>query len=387
MNTRKLSIPLAWLQLSYDKRRLAAAVSGIVFAVALMLIQMGFRDALYLAAIQIHAQLNGDLFILSKQYQYLVATKSFSQRVLYDTLSRPEVKAIIPVYLGLATWQNPDTRQDLSIFVIGYDPTANATLLPGMKELQAKMAMPETALFDAGSKPDYGKVRQRLESGHRFETEVSGRRVEIVGLFTIGVTFASDANLITSEQNFLRLMPYRHEGLIDLGIIQLRPGVDVRHAREVILATLPPGLQLFTKQDYLDYEKGYWAKRTPIGFVFNLGVFVGFIVGAVIVYQILYTDVMDHLSEYATLKAMGYSNRFLSGVVLREAVVLCLVGFVPGWLISTGVGILTRKATLIPCFMTWERSLTVLTLTLTMCVVSALLAVRKLQSADPADIF
>ena len=349
MNSRKLSIPIAWLQLSYDKRRLAAALCGIVFAVALMLIQMGFRDALYLAAIQIHSRLNGDLFLLSNQYQYMVATKSFSQRVLYDTLAVPEVKSIVPVYLGLATWQNPKTKQELSIFAIGYDPQSEAFLLPGMKSLQRKMALPEAALFDAGSKPDYGPVAQRFEAGDKIQTEISGHRVDIVGLFTIGVSFASDANIITSEQNFFRLMPYRHEGMIDLGMIQLRPGANLEKARATIQAGLPPGLQLFTKQQYLDYEKSYWAKRTPIGFVFNLGVFVGFMVGAVIVYQILYTDVMDHLSEYATLKAMGYSNRYLSRVVLGEAIVLCLVGYVPGWLISAGVAVLTRKATLIPC--------------------------------------
>jgi putative ABC transport system permease protein len=387
MEGKKLRIPLAWLQLSYDKRRLLAAVSGIVFAVALMLIQMGFRDALYLAAIQIHSRLNGDLFLLSSQYQYIVATKPFSQRHLYQTLTFPGVEAIVPVYLSLATWENPDTQQEMSIFVIGYDPRDDALLIPEVRTNQNRLALPEMVLFDAGSKPEFGPVQKRMESGEGFRTEVSGRRIEVGGLFKLGISFAADGNLVTSDHNFLRMLPYRREGLIDLGILRLKPGVNPEEVRAAIAPMVPPELQLITKQEYLDYEMGYWAKRTPIGFVFNLGVFVGFIVGAVIVYQILYTDVTDHLGEYATLKAMGYSDRYLTGVVLRESIFLCLVGFVPGWLISAGVGIFTRKMTLLPLFMTWERALTVLLLTGGMCVVSGLLAVRKLQSADPADIF
>lgn len=387
MSARKLKIPLAWLQLSYDKRRLLAALSGIVFAVALMLIQMGFRDALYLAAIQIHSKLNGDLFLISSQYQYVVATKSFSQRHLDQTLSLPEVESVIPMYLGLATWENPEDQKEFGIFVIGYDPKIEAITLPGMLQDQQKMALPEVVLFDAGSKPDYGHVPQAIRAGKTYVTEVSGKRVEVQGLFELGISFASDANLVTSVDNFLRLLPHRKEGLIDLGMVKLRPGSDVEKVRQAILPTLPPGIRVLTKSEYLANEQGYWGKRTPIGFVFNLGVFVGFIVGAVIVYQILYTDVTDHLGEYATLKAMGYADKYLRGVVLSEAIFLCLVGYIPGWLISAGVGFLTRKATLIPCYMTWERSITVLTLTMGMCVVSALLAVRKLQSADPADIF
>jgi putative ABC transport system permease protein len=157
--------------------------------------------------------------------------------------------------------------------------------------------------------------------------------------------------------------------------------------RNRIAETLPVGVQVFTRDQYMKYEQTYWAKRTPIGFIFNMGTFVGFIVGAVIVYQILYTDVTDHMGEYATLKAMGYNDRYLFGVVIQEALMLAVIGFVPGWLISTGMGILTRKVTLLPSYMTWERALTVLVLTIGMCVVSGILAMRKLRAADPADIF
>lgn len=387
MSSKKLNIPLAWLQLTFDKRRLLAAISGIVFAVALMLIQMGFRDALYAAAIQIHERLDGDLFIVSDQYQYLVATRTFSERFLDQALAEPEVEEVIPVYLSLATWENPVNDKEIAIFMMGMDPTDRPLLIPEVLTNQDQLAMPDQILFDQGSKPDFGPVRQMYEENGEFATEVSGKRVEVAGLFQIGISFAADGNMVTSDRTFLEILPYRQRGLIDLGVIQLSPGSDVEAVRERLVNKLPEGLEVYTHQEYMDYEKGYWAIRTPIGFVFNLGVFVGFIVGAVIVYQILYTDVTDHLSEYATLKAIGYSDNYLFKVVLQESIFLCVVGFIPGWLISTGVGIFTRKMTLLPLYMTWERASTVFILTAGMCIVSGALAMRKLRQADPADIF
>jgi putative ABC transport system permease protein len=121
--------------------------------------------------------------------------------------------------------------------------------------------------------------------------------------------------------------------------------------------------------------------------IFGFGTIVGFLVGTVIVYQILYSDVSDHLPEYATLKAMGYSDRYLMGVVLQEALILAILGFIPGFAVSLGLYGLIAQATLLPVVMSLNRATLVLSLTLTMCVASGAIALRKLQAADPADIF
>jgi putative ABC transport system permease protein len=387
MPSEKLRIPLAWLQLSWDKLRLCAALSGIVFAVALMLIQLGFSDALYLAAVQIHERLHGDLVMLSSQYEYLLGAKSYSERYLYQTLSFPEVTSVAPVYVGLGNWKNQETHRELPIFVMGFDPRLDVFTIPEIKAGLDQLRLPDVVFFDEGSKPEYGSYRAALAAGRRDTTEVSGHRVVVGGDFTLGISFASDGNLITSDQNFLRIMPGRQLGVINLGLIRLKPGADPEAVRRKIVATLPVGIQVMTHAQFVSYEQNYWAKRTPIGFIFNMGTFVGFLVGAVIVYQILYTDVSDHLKEYATLKAMGYNDRFLFGVVMREGLILALVGFVPGWLFSSGMSVLTRKVTLLPSYMTLERSVIVLSLTIFMCVGSGMLAMRKLRAADPADNF
>lgn len=134
-------------------------------------------------------------------------------------------------------------------------------------------------------------------------------------------------------------------------------------------------------------ERKYWQNSTSIGFIFTLGAVIGFLVGIVIVYQILYTDVSDHLPEYATLKAMGYKNRYLLKVVFQEALILSVMGFIPGFLLSNGMYTLTRNATALPLTMTSDRTLTVFCLAVMMCAISGAIAVRKVQDADPADIF
>jgi putative ABC transport system permease protein len=387
MPAKRYRIPLAWLQLSFDKFRLSAAVSGIVFAVVLMLMQLGFRDALYLVSTQIIALLRTDLVMVSTQYEYINVTPGFSQRYLFKSLEVPEVDSVAPLYMGMGNWRSPKNHRDLLIFVVGFDPNQEVINLPSVNSARDKLKMQDKVLFDEGSKPDYGHFTSLLQSGGTATAEVSGRRVEVVGDFTIGISFASDATLITSDQTFLQIVPGSHLGVINAGLIRLKPGTSAEKARRDILSVMPQGIQVLTLQEYLAYERGYWAKRTPIGFVFNMGAFVGFLVGAVIVYQILYTDVTDHLGEYATLKAMGYTDRYLSGVVIQEGLILALVGFVPGWLFSFGLGVLTRKITLLPTFMTWQRSAIVLTLTIAMCVISGMLAMQKLRSADPAENF
>jgi len=114
---------------------------------------------------------------------------------------------------------------------------------------------------------------------------------------------------------------------------------------------------------------------------------MGFVVGIVVVYQILYTDVSDHLAEYATLKAMGYTDGYLLMVVFQEAMILAVLGFIPGFLVSHGLYVLTQAATRLPIAMTWGRATTVFTMTVVMCFVAGAVAVRRLQAADPADIF
>ncbi len=381
-------IPLAWLQLMREKIRLLVAIAGITFACILMFMQLGFQDSLLESAIRFHVALKGEIFLVSPQSNALIAMNPFSQRRLYQALGFEGVRAISPVYLGFALWKNPETRRTRSIFVVGVDPSADLLDLPGLtpEELEETKKM-DLVLFDRRSRSEFGPIAQWFEEGQEVVTEVGNRRVQVGGLFEMGATFGADGTILTSDLNFLRIFPQRERGLIDIGVVQLQPGVDPEPLLEQMRALLPEDVRVLSRAEFIDMERSYWEEGTAIGFIFGLGVAMGFIVGIVIVYQILYTDVSDHLAEYATLKAMGYTDTYLLGVVLQEALLLAVLGYIPAFALAVLLYDLTANATLLPIAMTFNRAMLVLGLTVSMCFISGAIAVRRLRAADPADIF
>ncbi len=379
-------VPLAWLQLTHERLRLLAAVAGITFAVVLMLVQLGFREALFTTSSLVQDRLQADLVLTSKQYDYLVFSRYFTRRRLYQTLAFDGVESVWPVYLGFAQWKNPEDLRERSILVIGYDPAASALAVPGI-ENPRRLVLPDVALFDSASRSEFGPVNRLLHDNGVVATEVNGRRIEIIGLFQLGPSFGVNGTLITSDLNFLRLFPGHPQGLIELGLIRLKPGADAGRVREQLEKSLPPDVRVLTQEAFGRQERDYWAWHTGIGFIFTLGMLMGFVVGAVIVYQILYTDVTDHLAEYATLKAVGHGNRYIYSVVLQEALILSVFGFLPGVVIAKLLYVITHWATLLPMFMTTGRISSVFLLTVLMCCGSGMLAMRKVQQADPAEIF
>lgn len=380
-------IPLSWLQLTRDKTRLAVALAGIAFADILMFMQIGFRDALYYSNVRLHSSLKGDIVLINQQSNAVLAMEAFSQRRLYKALELPAVKSVHPIYLDYTTWRNPVTGRPRSILIFGINPESNLFDLPGVEENLDRLRLPDVVLFDRSSREEYGPIAEEFEKGNTVTAEVQRRRVTVDGLFTLGASFGADGNLITSDINFLRIFPNRQRGLIDIGLIRLNRGYNADAVAQQLRSYLPSDINVLTKEEFIAFERNYWATSTAIGFIFTLGTIMGFIVGTVIVYQILYTEVSDHLSEYATLKAIGYTHKYLLTVILQEAFLLACLGYIPGWLFAMFLYSQARDATMLPVYMSYERAITVLILTIVMCFVSGAIAVRKLRSADPADIF
>ncbi|MGF1986791.1 MAG: ABC transporter permease DevC [Nostoc sp. ZfuVER08] len=380
-------IPLSWLQLTREKTRLAVALAGIAFADILMFMQLGFRDALYYSNVRFHNSLQGDLVLINSQSSAVLAMRSFSQRRLYKALELPTVQSVHPIYLDYTTWKNPVTGRPRSILIFGMNPETNLVNLPGVQENLEKLKLPDVVLFDRSSRVEYGPIAADYDQGKTVTAEVRRRRIQVVGMFTLGASFGADGNLITSDVNFLRIFSSRQKGLIDIGLIRLKPGANANAVAEDLRKYIPKEINVLTKQEFIDFERNYWASSTAIGFIFTLGTIMGFIVGTVIVYQILYTEVSDHLSEYATLKAIGYTHNYLLTVILQEAFMLAVLGYLPGLVFALLMYQRAREATLLPVFMSFDRATTVLILTIIMCFVSGAIAVRKLRSADPADIF
>ncbi len=380
-------IPLSWLQLTREKTRLAVALAGIAFADILMFMQLGFRDALYYSNVRFHTSLQGDIVLINSQSSAVLSMKSFSQRRLYKALDLQTVQSVHPIYLDYTSWKNPITGRPRNILIFGINPETNVLDLSGVQENLDKVKLPDVVLFDRSSRVEYGPITANFEQGKAVTAEVRRRRIQVGGLFTLGASFGADGNLVTSDVNFFRIFNNRQRGLIDIGLIRLKPGANATVAAQNLRSFLPKDINVLTKQEFIDFERNYWASSTAIGFIFTLGTIMGFIVGTVIVYQILYTEVTDHLSEYATLKAIGYTQNYLLIVILQEAFLLAVLGYFPGFAFAMFMYSSAREATLLPVFMSFDRAIMVLILTILMCFISGAIAVRKLNSADPADIF
>jgi putative ABC transport system permease protein len=381
-----MPIPLSWLQISHNKIRLLVALAGIGFADILMFLQLGFRSALFESAVTLHKRVEGDIFLMSSQSNALIGLDSFSRRRLYQSLAVEGVESASPLHIEFALWQNPVEENARSIMVIGINPYDQTLDLPGFSEYQDLLKLEDYILFDAKSREEFGPVAELFQEGNTIRTEVNGQEVTVGGLFELGASFGADGNMITSESNFLQIFG-KEKGLIEVGVLQIEDDAELEPILSKIRQILPKDVQVFSKEEFINHEKSYWQNSTSIGFVFNLGTAIGLIVGIVVVYQILYTDVSDHLPEYATLKAMGYHDNYFLKLVFQEALILAFLGFVP----STGVTIFLfqfmLKATGLPIMMTATKIGTVFILTLVMCTLSGAVAVRKLEKADPADIF
>jgi putative ABC transport system permease protein len=378
--------PLAWFQVSRERTRLAVALAGIAFADMLMFIQLGFLDALLDGATKSHQNLQADLVLINPQFQTLFYIKNFPRERLYQTLSDDRVESIRGLYINIAQWRNSQTRLSRGILVWGIDPANPAFNFPEVNQNLERLKLLNQALFDRASRPEYGPIADLLKQEKTLEAQVNGQNLQIVDLFTLGASFGADGNIIISDSTFLKLFPDNQPNQIAVGLINLKPGADVEQVRSRLLATLPNDIKILTPQEFAQIEIDYWQSG-GIGFIFGLGVVVGFIVGVVIVYQILYSDVSDHLPEYATLKAMGYSDRYLLGVLMQEALLLAVLGYIPGFLLALGLFQIAYAATLLPIGMKLPRAILVLLLTIVMCVISGVISMRKLQSADPADVF
>jgi putative ABC transport system permease protein len=380
-------VPLGWRQLSHRPLRMVVAVAGIAFAVLLIMMQLGFRAALFESTLRFHERFRYDIALFSPDSVFIVRPAAFSIRRLYQALGMAEVADVTPVYIFPAIWKNPWTTERRGINAVGVDPEKDVLDTPGFAEGHSLLRQQDVVLFDAAARPEFGPVGAEFRETGPFVTEVNDREVEVAGLVEIGPSFGIDGTVITSVDNWLRLFPDRPRNEIQLGLVSLKEGADPEAVRDALRDYLPGDVLVMTKQDFVARERAYWNGATPIGYIFAFGAIMGFVVGAIVVYQILFADVSEHINEYGTLRALGYSNGFVSGIVMQQAAILAVFGYLPGAVAAHFLYGAAAAATRLPLHLTVERGLTVLLLTVLMCLLSGFLALRKVRKLDPAEVF
>jgi putative ABC transport system permease protein len=356
-------------------------------AVMLMWVQLGILASLYDSATVVHRSVRADLVVMHTLSDNLNSARPFSVRTLYRAGGHADVSAVGELLLGPATWRNPDDGSQWQIQCFGFDPDGEWLALDGLADHAAELRAPDSFLYDRKSKAVFGKVLAAFDAGEPVVVEVNRRQATMVGTTSMAASFGQMGNLVTNRENFLRLHPGQSPDQVHVGLIRLRSGADAAKVKAELERELSPEAKLFTAAEFAEFELRYWKTNAPVGFIFTMGTVIGFFIGFIVVYQILYTDVTNHLPYFATMKAMGFTDGFLLRLVVRQGLILSVVGYVPGSLLAIGFYKAVNLATGIPIQPTWERAGLLLGLTSLMCFLSGVLATRKLRSADPADVF
>jgi len=374
-------LALAWRILAHDKGRTALAVAGVFLAILLVFVQLGFFIAVPRGGMLLYDRTQFDLLVASTAYEYQVQPGEFPLNQLDKARTAPEVALAAPLYFGSAKWRSGEDGKAPDVFVVGLDPRYPIFARRNINRQLAVLDRADTVLVDSMTRPMFGP----LTTGR--VVDIDGDKVTIAGDYVLGTGFMGLGVILVSAQNFIRLFPYRKLDQVNLGLIQLKPGVDPDRAAATLRDLLGSDIQIFTRPELEAHETAYWTTRTSVGLLFGSGLLISFIVGVMVVYQILATLVGRQLPQFATLKAVGYGDRFLVGTVITMALLIVLASFFPALAAAVGVYAVIRDETLLPVEMSGARIAAVFAATLAMAAASALLSMSSLRRADPADLF
>ena len=387
--------PLAAKNLLHQPGRTVVSVLGIGFAVLLMFMQLGFLGAVGDTATNVYRRLPSDVILRSPEYLHVYDPRSISEHVLPLVRALPEVAQASPIDLCVTKWQNPLTNEYRAIAVMGIDPQQPALALPELPELLPLLLRPEYVLIDRASRRDFGPVNNvRFGPGDIGQsTTVTGRQVQIAGTFQMGTGLAANGAILLSRAGFRRVAPTDHAGRVSLVTVRFRPGVTPEQGQRAVRARLRQAggaiapTEVLTAEQALWRERWRWYAETPIGIIFAMGVALAVVVGGMICYMVLAADILAHLSEYATLKAIGYTDRYLSRVLLAQSGWLGAAALPPATLAALALYGVTSRLAGVPIEMTTERIVLVALLSLGMCTIAGWVSLRKLSGAEPASLF
>ena len=379
-------LPIGWLQLTHSRTRFAAALSGVAFANVLVFVQLGIMNSMATATLKPYEFFQSDIMISASDANSMTEGGNVARQWLFQALADPEVTGGTGLYVANVSWARP--TKTLSLTTYGIDPALPAFLSPAMASKTGTLQLQNAGILDMFSRglPREEAAAIRPQTPTSFE--VSGTTLTLYDTFQGGGGFGGDGFMMVSDQTFLTLFPARSSAAPDHILLQIAPGADpdtvAVRLRDLISDKT---LRIRSYAEAAAEDLSYQQTRRPTGIIFGFGVIIGILVGIVIVYQLLSTDVADHLSEYATFKAMGYPQRFFLGIVFEEALILAILGFVPGFIVASGLLAGMKKATTLPLAMTANMAGMVFVGTLIACTISGAIATRRLAAADPADLF
>ena len=403
-----------------DIPRFLVAQAGIMFAVSLVTIQIGILDGFTRSTGLLIDQSSADLWVASEDMVHLEVTSPLPLEQMIKARSVEGVQRAEALMIRAALWRSAD-RRIAPVRLYGFDPRgqlfANWKVAQG--ELNA-LNTPYTMVIDQAQLSAID-LKQVGDSG-----SIGSLPAKLVGLVEDTQSMASSAAVFTSLETAnafstsglsstanIRIQngevqvlnnvdaapgrspsgtpppPPRKLSLSDsisFILIQVKPGQDLPTVRKRLEAALP-GTRALTRAEMAQQTRDYWEKRTGVGFILGLGATVGFVVGMVVVSQILYSSVADHIKEYGTLKAMGASDWIIYRVITEQALWMAVLGYLPSMALCIGLGTWTMAAKGIMILISPMTATSVFFITVVMCVGSAMFAIQKVTKVDPAIVF
>ncbi len=361
------------------------ATVGVGFAILVVFIQLGFYGAVFNTALAVSERFDAELMLISPSFVYLGETGTIPRSRLYQALAHPDVASATPIYFRYANWRDPGSGNSCRLFAIGF-PLAEAEValplrLPALTDqLEALKAM-DTLLLDRSTHEKCGPVDPEGR------TEIRDVAARVVGHFDLGVGFLADGAMVVSDDSFAHFFRGHPLDRPHLGLLKLHPDGDPEAAAKALGEILPPDVRVVTRSELSAYQTLHWVDNTAVGDIFGMGAVAGFFVGVVVLFQILSADIRNQLPLYATLRAMGYSQLRLKRYILEQAWIYALLGYGPALLVGLATFPVIEGLTHLPIFLSPGLAAGVLIASLLMCSLSALLSARRLQRADPAELF
>lgn len=370
--------PLARRNLFHDKVRLTVTVTGIVFAVVLIVVELGLFVGFTKSTSSLIDHSGADLWVTSRHVPYVEMGVPFSERKLYQVRAVPGVQEARKIISRWSQWKRADGRQE-SVQVIGIDPDSKLgrpwDLVQGTVE---DLKRPDAVIMD-----DIYKQKLGVSSvGELFE--IGGHRARIVG-FTHGIrSFTTSPYVFTTFKNAQVFTNVPDDQAIFI-LVKVAPGASVEQVRQGILANVRD-VEVFTSAQFAHMTQFYWMFTTGAGVAVLLAAALGLVVGFVVVAQTIYATTVDHLKEFGTLKAMGAPNSYVYKVIITQAAISAVMGYVLGMIVSAFVVRASQSggaAIVLP----WPMAVGMFFLTVFMCVSAALVSINKVTRLDPAMVF
>lgn len=371
---------MAWRNLLQNKRRTLAALGGITFAVLLVFMQLGFLRAARAGSSMLYDYLDFDLALVSRQYESLNETGWIDRMRLIQAGIVPGVAKVAPLSVLNLPWRNVAADQRFSFQVVGVPLDPDFVREPRIRRQLPALAASGTVLVDTWSHRERGDITPGRDA------EINGVRLRIAGHYAMGVALFAEGGALVDHDGFGQVTR-RSTREVTFGLVKIAPDREPEAMAAALRAALPNDVLVFTRRALIRSEQDYFVAVKPVGIVFQVGVFVAFVVGVVILFQVLSTEISNRLREYATLKAIGFTPHFIYSIGVIQALLFAALSYLPAVGLAAGVFWAVRTFGRLPALLDPALLGLVLGLTLAMGTISTVLALGKVRRAAPAELF